>query len=108
MNILRAAVGVLAIALLGVAAWAGFSQTDLHGGIIDQFTVITTLPWGKASMFDLFVGFALFAIVVLMAERSWTRALLWAAPIFVLGNFWTAIWLIVRLPSLSKRLNRPE
>jgi len=104
MTLLRAAIALLGLALLGVVAWAAFALTDLHGGFLDQFSVVATLPWGVAALADLYVGFILFSVIVFLTERSWIVAAIWAAPIFVLGNVWAALWLVVRLPHLIKNL----
>lgn len=108
MNILRAAVGILGLALLGLVIWAAFALQDLHGSFFDQLGVVTTLPWGIAMLGDLYVGFILFAVVVFLTERSWVIAAIWAVPIFILGNFWAALWLVVRLPHLAKQLSKPD
>jgi hypothetical protein len=104
MSPLRAAIGVLGLALLGVIAWAALAGGDLHGTLAQQFAVITTLPWGVASVFDLYVGFVLFGVIIFLSERSWVSAALWAAPLLVLGNIWAAVWLVVRFPRLVQRL----
>jgi hypothetical protein len=108
MTPLRILVGVLGGALLVAILWAAFAGGALHGSFLQQLSVVTTLPWGIGMLADLYVGFALIAVIVFLAERSWLNALLWAAPIFVLGNIWTAVWLVTRLPSLARRLNRPD
>ncbi|HWA01109.1 MAG TPA: hypothetical protein VG841_12420 [Caulobacterales bacterium] len=108
MNVLRAAIGIAGLALLGVALWAAFALTDLHGAFIDQFNVITTLPWGVATLADLYMGFLFFSIIVFLTERSWFVAALWAAPIFLVGNVWSALWLVIRLPHLAKQLSKPD
>lgn len=105
---LRILVGVLGVALLAAVIWAAFAGVDLHGTFLQQGGVLTTLPWGVATLVDLYVGFAFFAVIVFLAERSWVAALVWALPIFVLGNIWSAVWLIMKLPSLARRLNRPD
>jgi len=107
MNILRAAIGILGLALLGVVLWASFAMRDLHGSLFDQFAVVSTLPWGVTALADLYVGFMLFSVIVFLTERSWLRAALWAAPIFLLGNIWAALWLVLRLPLLAHRLSQP-
>jgi hypothetical protein len=108
MNILRAAIGILGLALLGIVLWATFALRDLHGGFSDQLAVLATLPWGVASLSDLLVGFVLFATLVFLTERSWFLAVLWAAPVFVIGNVWAALWFVVRLPHLAKQLSKPD
>lgn len=108
MNVLRAAIGILGLALLGLVIWAAVSMTDLHGTFLDQFGVVTTLPWGIVTLVDLYIGFVFFAAIIFLTERSWLIAALWAAPVFVLGNIWAAIWLVIRLPHLAKQLSKPD
>jgi hypothetical protein len=108
MNVLRAAIGILGLALLGLVIWAAVAMQNLHGTFFDQLAVVTTLPWGIAMLADLYVGFILFASIVFLTERSWLVAALWAAPIFILGNIWAALWLVIRLPHLAKQLSKPD
>jgi hypothetical protein len=108
MNVLRAAIAILGLALLGLVLWAAVAMQDLHGSFLDQLAVLTTLPWGVAGLADLYVGFVLFAALVFLTERSWVIAALWAAPIFILGNIWTALWFVIRLPHLAKQLSKPD
>lgn len=108
MNLVRAAVGIVGLALLGLVIWAATSMQDLHGTFMDQFTVVTTLPWGVAALADLYIGFLFFAVIVFLTERSWVVAALWAAPLLILGNIWAALWLVIRLPHLAKQLSKPD
>lgn len=108
MNVLRAAIGILGLALLGLVIWAAVAMPNLHGTFFDQLAVVTTLPWGVAMLADLYVGFILFASIVFLTERSWLVAALWAAPVFILGNIWAALWLVIRLPHLAKQLSKPD
>jgi hypothetical protein len=108
MNILRAVLGLLALAVLALVLWAATSLQDLHGSFMDQFAVLTTLPWGLATLADLSLGFLLFGVLVFLTERSWLVAALWAAPVLVLGNVWAAVWFVIRLPHLAKQLSKPD
>jgi hypothetical protein len=108
MNVLRAIAGVTGLALLAVVAWAAFAMQDLHGAFLDQMAVLTTLPWGVATLADLYVGFFFFAVIVFLTERSWVAALAWALPIFIIGHVWSALWLVVRLPHLAKKLAKSD
>lgn len=108
MNVLRAAIGILGFALLGLLLWAAFAMPELHGSFLDQLAVVTTLPWGIAAVADLYIGFVFFATIVFLTERSWVVAALWALPIFILGNIWSALWLVIRLPHLAKQLSKPD
>jgi Protein of unknown function (DUF1475) len=108
MNLVRIFVGVAGLTLLAVVLWASFAGADVHGAFLDQTGVLLTLPWGVAMLADLYVGFVLFAVIVFLAERSWLSAALWSIPLLFLGNIWAAVWLVLRLPSLIRRLNRPD
>lgn len=108
MNVVRAAIGIAGLALLGLVLWAAFAMQDLHGSFFDQLGVFTTLPWGIAGLADLYVGFLLFAVLVFLTERSVVVAALWAAPVFILGNIWAALWFVIRLPHLAKQLSKPD
>ncbi|WP_203291018.1 hypothetical protein [Maricaulis parjimensis] len=66
---------------------------------------LVTDPWGRVTLFDLYLGFGLSALVIAAFERRIGPSLFWIAPIFVLGNVWTAIWFIWRLPKLWSRLS---
>ncbi|MDX2235823.1 MAG: DUF1475 family protein [Hyphomonadaceae bacterium] len=105
---LRLVVGVLGLLLLAAILWASFAGGDLHGTFLNQVGVITTLPWGVVTLADLYIGFVLFAVIIFLAERSWLSAALWSVPLFFLGNIWAALWLVLRLPSLARRINRPD
>lgn len=106
MNVMRAAIGVGGLALLGLVLWAAFAKQGLHGAFMDQLNVLLTLPWGIATLADLLLGFVLFATLVFVAERSWIAALFWATPVFVLGNMWAALWFVIRLPYLARQLSQ--
>lgn len=137
MNVLRAAIGILGLALLGLVIWAAFAMQDLHGSFLLQFSAVATLPWGIATAAAMIVGYLLMAAVIFMTERSWIVAALWCAPVvigvalfavatgmsnprqlvealvwltpgFIIGNICTAVWLVVRLPHLAKQLSKPE
>ncbi|MBL8530252.1 MAG: DUF1475 family protein [Hyphomonadaceae bacterium] len=108
MTIVRAAIGLLGFALLGLILWAATSMQELHGSFFDQLAVVTTLPWGVTALVDLYIGFVLIAVIMFLTERSWLVAALWAAPMFILGNVWAAIWVVIRLPHLAKQLSKPD
>lgn len=61
-------------------------------------------PWGRVTLADLYIGFVLSAIVIGCFERRWILRIVWIAPVFLLGNVWTAIWFAWRAPELFRRL----
>lgn len=108
MTVLRLVTAVLGLALLGAIVWASMNSGPLHGSLVDQGGVMLTLPWGVVTLLDLYIGFAFMAVIIMLAERSWLVGLLWALPLFFLGNVWAAVWLLIRLPSLAQRLSRVD
>ena len=108
MNVLRAVIGIVGLALLGLVIWAAVALPELHGSFLDQLAVLTTLPWGIAALADLYVGFLLFGTLVFLTERSWIVAALWSVPVLFIGNIWAALWFVIRLPHLAKQLSKPD
>jgi hypothetical protein len=108
MIVLRVIAGCVCAVLLAAIAWAVVQSGELHGSIFDQFGVLMTLPWGVTTLIDLYGGFALLAVIIFLAEKSFLNAALWSAPMFFLGNVWAALWLVFRAGSLARRLNRPD
>ena len=78
------------------------------GGFSAAGDWLTGEPWGIVTLTDLYFGFVLSALVIAATERRWLPALLWIAPIFVLGNIWTGLWFVMRWPELARRLARKE
>ena len=61
-------------------------------------------PWVLVTLIDLYLGFFIAAAVIFLVEENKIVAALWALPVFFLGNVWTALWLIVRLPAIARQL----
>ena len=99
MTVLRIAVAVLGSAFAALILWAVFAADFLA-----SFDAITADPWGVVTLADLYFGFFLTAIVIAAFEGGW-RAVLWIVPLPFLGNVWAAIWFVVRLPALLRRLS---
>lgn len=97
--LLRAGAGILTAFLIGLIGWA-FGA----GQFTPEFEVISTLAWGKQVIGDLYVGLILMFVFICAIERNWLRALLWAAPIFIMGNVWVALWVTWRAPEIVRRL----
>lgn len=95
LRLLLAGLGLL---VAGTIVWA-----ITVGDFSAAGTWLTTDPWGIVTLVDLYFGFVLSALVIAGFERRW-RAVFWILPIPFLGNVWTVIWFIVRLPELMRRL----
>ena len=107
MTALRIAVGVLGVALIAAIVWA-IGQTGSLENFWFETQALLDQPWGLVSLVDLYVGFGLLAIIMMLSERSFIAGALWALPLLVLGNVWAAVWLLLRLPHLAERLSRPD
>jgi hypothetical protein len=73
----------------------------LNGNFSTAGAWLTSDPWGIVTLADLYLGFLLSAILIAIVERSWL-AVIWIVPIPFLGNFWTAIWFVLRIPKLLR------
>ena len=97
--LLRLAAAMLAAGLVATIVWAG-----MNANFRESFGRIIADPWGVVSLVDLYIGFIIAAVVIVIFERKKSVAALWVVPVFFLGNIVTAIWLAWRLPGLVRRL----
>jgi hypothetical protein len=95
----RAIAAALAIAFTALIVWASF-----RGDIMAEFEAISSMPWGKVSLTDLYLGFVFYAGAVWLVEEKMSTRLLWALPIIVLGNAWALMWVAVRWDVIMDRL----
>jgi Protein of unknown function (DUF1475) len=98
MNILRLIYAALGI---GLAALIIFAMATGDFWLAGRW--LMSDPWGLTTMADLYLGFAISALIIALYERSWI-AILWIFPLPILGNVWTVIWLAMKLPQLNARL----
>lgn len=101
MKVLQAAI---AMAALGFAALIFIAIAD--GSFTEAGSWLLSEPWGLVTLADLYLGFLLSAVVIWYFERRPLKALIWILPIPLLGNVWTALWFIIRLPHLRERMTR--
>ncbi len=84
-TIAAAAVGATVLAVL--IGWATAS-----GRFWEEGSALFAMPWGRVTLVDLYVGFALFSGWVLFRERSKARALACVALVMTLGNAFAAVY----------------
>ena len=98
MQLSRILLALLALGFSALIIWA-----VLNGDFSQEGAWLISNPWGLVSLADLYIGFLLSAIVIAGFERR-MAAIAWIAPIPFLGNVWTLVWFVVRLPALWERL----
>ena len=101
MILTRLLIALSGAVLAAAIFWAMGADGRPLGVVLGE---MTSDPWTVVTLVDLYLGFILSAVVILLAEKRLAVGLLWAAPVFLLGNVWTAVWFILRLPSLVARL----
>lgn len=101
MTIAKLFFAILAASLAGLILWAMAADAR---PLPDVLAALSAQPWVVVTLSDLYIGFFISAAIILLAERRLAVGLFWALPVFVLGNVWTAVWLILRLKVLAARL----
>ena len=96
------------IALLGIGLTILIVLAALEAPIGESFGRITQDLWGWTALVDLYLGFILIAVIIAYFEKNKVIAAFWIFPIFFLGNIWSALWLVFKLPKLAIRLKAGE
>ncbi|MEZ5871645.1 MAG: hypothetical protein R3D32_07315 [Nitratireductor sp.] len=101
MNAIRV---LVALGGLGLTALIVLSIMD--GDFWKEGSQIWQMLWGKTTLADLYLGFFISAVVIGLSEKTVPARLFWIVPLFFLGNVWSALWLVLRLPRLVAALSR--
>lgn len=88
-----------ALVLAALIVWAAGA-----GDFAGFGAVLLSDPWGVVTMADLYIGFLFAALIIWFSHENKIAALLWIAPIAVLGNVWTGLWFAIHLPRLIRAL----
>ena len=99
MALFRPLLGLAALAFVALIVWAA-KVGDFSGA----GAWLIAAPWGIVTLVDLYIGFV---IIALFECKVW-RTILWIAPLPILGNVWTLVWLAFALPELTRRLRRSD
>jgi len=96
VRILSALGGLVLLALIVWAmATAGQSLTEAIAWLVSE-------PWGVVSLFDLYLGFFLIAVLIWVLEPNKAIALAFILPLPILGNVWAAVWVAWRLAQVVR------
>jgi hypothetical protein len=90
------------LAILLSAVFAGvmlalITRAFVVGSFWPEGGALMALSWGKVTLADLYVGFALFSGWVIFREASALRALAFVALVMTLGNAFAAVYVLVAL-----------
>lgn len=97
-RILFAAGGIVLAALIVWAAMtAGQSLSEAVAWLVSG-------PWGVVTLADLYLGFAILAVLIWVLEPDTRIALIFILPLPLLGNVWAALWIVLRLRAVAGRL----
>jgi hypothetical protein len=97
-------IGFLLAILLGATIIWAFFLADFWA----SFRLITANPWGIVTLVDLYFGFIITSVLVLVVERGRSIAWLVILPTFFLGNVVPALWLAWRAALLIRLQGRVE
>ena len=100
MTLVRILSALGGLALLALIVWAmataGQSLTEAIAWLISE-------PWGVVSLFDLYLGFFLIAVLIWVLEPNKAIALAFILPLPLLGNVWAAVWVAWRLAGVVRK-----
>ena len=97
LRLLSAAGGLL---LAGLIVWAMMTAGQ---SLPEAIAWLVSGPWGVVTLADLYLGFALLAVLIWLVEPDKRIALLFILPLPVLGNVWAAVWVALRLKAVAAR-----
>lgn len=92
----REMIFIRVLSLIGLVSMAGVIATALiTGDFFTEGSEIWSLPWGRVSLVDIYVGLAFFAAWIGYREHSMWARLGWWIGLVLLGNFTAALYLTV-------------
>ena len=86
----RLIVGLVALGFVGLCALA-YADIGWQG-----FDRVLAEPWGLVTLADVMVGAVCISVVIFFSEDDWRVALVWSAPIFILGHVVSCAWVLSR------------
>lgn len=87
----------IAVALLFAGLFVIATYAFAAGDFFAEGWRIVAMPWGIATLADIYTGFLLFCGWVLYRERSPATALPWMIGVLVIGNLVSALYVLFAL-----------
>lgn len=79
-----------------------------YGDFFLEAGLIYGLVWGKLMLFDLYLGFAVFSLLIQFFEKSLFSSLMWIVSLLCLGNLIALIYLLYRSEDIYESLTREK
>jgi len=79
--------------IMAAAISYGFSAGDFNA----EGSNLLAMPWGRVSLIDVYVGFAIFSGWIVYREKSGLRSIIWIIATIVLENLTACLYLSVAL-----------
>ena len=91
-------VAAATIAFLAAVGWAFSTGQGL------DLAAFSADPWVVVMGADLYLGFVLFAVIIVWNENSLIRAIVWIVPLLIIGNLVSALYLLLNATKIIERL----
>jgi len=104
-NRVNRAAPLLAVIVLA-ALLAAIAYGVARGAFMAELEQLVRMPWGLATLIDVYAGLALFAGWVVHRERSALRAAPWLIAMALLGNVVSGVYVRVAAARSSSDVNR--
>ena len=86
------------LAGIGLAAMvAALAHGFIAGDFATEGAALLGTPWGRVTLVDVYVGFALFAGWIAFREGRWTAAAGWIVLLMLLGNLIACLYVLIAL-----------
>lgn len=94
------------VAGIGTLLMAAFIGAALGtGDIAREGAWLLANPWGRVSLVDLYVGFALAGVLIASREPA-RRAIPWILAVLLLGNLATSLYVLLALRGATRETGR--
>ncbi len=90
-------VAILLSALFAAVMLALLGCAFVVGDFWNEGGALLALAWGKVTLADLYVGFALFSGWVVFREASVLKAMAFVALVMTLGNVFASLYVLIAL-----------
>jgi len=88
----RAIVWMIATLILCTLIYA-----TINGDLVEEVRTISALPWGIATLVDVYIGFVLFSCWVISREENLVPSGAWVFSLFIGGNLIACIYVLIAI-----------